>query len=264
MDLGVKDRVVVVTGASKGIGRATAMQFAREGAHLVLNARGVEGLDRVAEEARSLGGRVVAVVADLADESGAARVADGALAEFDRIDVLINNVGGGGDAKRLLKLTNDDWQQGFESNFFSAVRMTAACLPSMLDRGRGRIVHVSSTYGVEPGPLFGPYSASKAALLNYSKNVARAYSGQGILSNCVLPGVTVTERVAERAETAAEAQGATPDEVMAKMMERDPIAMGRFGEPAEVAAAIVFLASDAASWITGSALAVDGGTLRSI
>ena len=134
----------------------------------------------------------------------------------------------------------------------------------MLEQGWGRIVHLSSTYGIEPGPLFGPYSASKAALLNYSKNLSRAYSAQGVLSNCVLPGVTITEKVAERAESAAEAQGATPDAVMAKMMERDPVAIGRFGEPAEVAAAIVFLASEAASWITGAALAVDGGTLRSI
>ncbi|HEY6532462.1 MAG TPA: SDR family NAD(P)-dependent oxidoreductase [Acidimicrobiales bacterium] len=262
--MGVNDRVVVVTGASKGIGRAAALQFAQEGAHLVLNARGADDLDRVADEARGHGGRVVTAVADLADDAGAARVAEVALAEFDRIDVLVNNVGGGGDPKRILKLSASDWQDGFERNFFSSVRATAACLPSMLDQGWGRIVHVASTYGIEPGPFFGPYSAAKAALLNYSKNVARAYSAQGVLSNCVVPGVTITPRVAETAAAAAEAQDATPDEVMAKMMERDPVAIGRFGEPDEVAAAIVFLASGAASWITGAALAVDGGTLRSI
>jgi NAD(P)-dependent dehydrogenase (short-subunit alcohol dehydrogenase family) len=125
-------------------------------------------------------------------------------------------------------------------------------------------VHLSSTNGVEPGPYFGPYSAAKAALLNYSKNLARAYSAQGVLSNCVIPGITFTERVAGHAAAAAAAQQSTTDDVMAKMLERNPISIGRLGEPDEVAAAVVFLASEAASWITGAALAVDGGTLRSV
>jgi NAD(P)-dependent dehydrogenase (short-subunit alcohol dehydrogenase family) len=161
-------------------------------------------------------------------------------------------------------LTADDWQEGFELNFFSAVRATAACLPTMLECRWGRLVHIASTYGIEPGPYFGPYSAAKAALLNYSKNLSRAYSAQGVLSNCVIPGITVTEAINDTAAAAAVAQGTTADDVMAKMMEQDPVAMGRFGDPREVAAAVVFLASEAASWITGAALAVDGGTLRSI
>jgi NAD(P)-dependent dehydrogenase (short-subunit alcohol dehydrogenase family) len=134
----------------------------------------------------------------------------------------------------------------------------------MLERGWGRIVHIASTYGVEPGPYFGPYSAAKAALLNYSKNLSHAYSAQGVLSNCVIPGITITEAINDTAAAAAEAQGTTPADVMAKMMEKDPVAMGRYGDPHEVAAAVVFLASEPASWITGSTLAVDGGTLRSI
>jgi 3-oxoacyl-[acyl-carrier protein] reductase len=134
----------------------------------------------------------------------------------------------------------------------------------MLERGWGRIVHVASTYGVEPGPYFGPYSAAKAALLNYSKNLSHAYSAQGVLSNCVIPGITMTEAITDTAAAAAAAQGTTADDVMARMMEKDPVAMGRYGDPKEVAAAVVFLAGEPASWITGSALAVDGGTLRSI
>jgi 3-oxoacyl-[acyl-carrier protein] reductase len=264
MELGLRDRVAVVTGASRGIGRQIALDFAREGAHLVLNARNEAALASTANEAEAHGVRVVKVVADLLEPEAADVVAQAALAAFDRLDILVNNAGGGGDPRRMTKLTNDDWLAGFELNFFSAVRMSSACVPVMLERGWGRIVSLSSTYGVEPGPYFGPYSAAKAALMNYSKNLSRAYSAGGVLANCVIPGVTITEAINETAESAAEAQGTTAEEVMAKMMEKDPVAAGRFGTPDEVAAAVVFLASDAASWITGAALAVDGGTLRSI
>jgi NAD(P)-dependent dehydrogenase (short-subunit alcohol dehydrogenase family) len=263
MDLGLRDRVAVVTGASRGIGKQIALDFAREGAHLVLAARSVDALAATAIDAEAHGVRVVQVAADLFDPAAAPLIAERALEELGRVDVLVNNMGGSGDPIRLHKLTADDWHEGFELNFFSSVRTTAACLPTMLERGWGRIVHVASTYGVEPGPYFGPYSAAKAALLNYSKNLSRAYSAQGVLSNCVIPGVTITEAIDDTASAAAEAQGTTADAVMAKMMEKDPVAIGRFGDPHEVAAAVVFLASEHASWITGAALAVDGGTLRS-
>jgi NAD(P)-dependent dehydrogenase (short-subunit alcohol dehydrogenase family) len=264
MDLGLRDRVAIVTGASRGIGKRIALDFAREGAHVVVSARSLDALAVTALEAESHGVRAVPVAADLFDPSAAPLLAERALEELGRIDVLVNNMGGSGEPTRLHKLTDDAWQQGFELNLFSSVRTTAACLPTMLERGWGRIVHIASTYGVEPGPYFGPYSAAKAALLNYSKNLSRAYSDQGVLSNCVIPGVTITEAINDTAAAAAEAQGTTADDVMARMMEKDPVSIGRFGDPEEVAAAVVFLGSEAASWITGAALAVDGGTLRSI
>jgi 3-oxoacyl-[acyl-carrier protein] reductase len=264
MELGLYDRVAIVTGASRGIGRQIALDLAREGTHLVLNARSEAALASTAHEAEAHGVRVVKVVADLIEPDAADLVVQTAVGTFDRLDILVNNAGGGGDAKRMSKLTNDDWLAGFELNFFSCVRMSNACVPFMLEREWGRIVSISSTYGVEPGPYFGPYSAAKAALMNFSKNLSRAYSARGILANCVIPGVTITEAIVETAASAAAAQGTSSDDVMAKMMQQDPVAMGRFGTPDEVAAAVVFLASEAASWITGAALAVDGGTLRSI
>jgi 3-oxoacyl-[acyl-carrier protein] reductase len=264
MDLGLRDRVAIVTGASRGIGRQIALDFAREGTHLVLNARSEAALAATANEAEAHGVRVVQVVADLVEPDAAALVAQAAISTFDRLDILVNNAGGGGDPMRMTKLTNDDWLAGFELNFFSCVRMSSACVPFMLEREWGRIVSLSSTYGVEPGPLFGPYSAAKAALMNYSKNLSRAHSASGVLANCVIPGVTMTEAITENAESAAARQDTTADEVMAKMMAKDPVAIGRFGTPDEIAAAVVFLASEAASWITGASLAVDGGTLRSI
>jgi 3-oxoacyl-[acyl-carrier protein] reductase len=264
MELGLHDRVAIVTGSSRGIGRQIALDLAREGTHLVLNARNEATLAATANEAEAHGVRVVKVVADLVEPEAADLVAHTAVETFGRLDILVNNAGGGGDPIRLQKLTNDDWPQGFELNFFSSVRMAGACVPFMLERGWGRIVNVASTYGVEPGPYFGPYSAAKAALMNYSKNLSRAFSAQGVLANCVIPGVTITEAIAETAQAAAAAQGTTADDVMARMMQQDPVAMGRFGTPDEVAAAVMVLASDAASWITGASLAVDGGTLRSI
>ncbi len=264
MDLGLRDRVAIVTGSSRGIGRQIALDLAREGTHLVLNARNASTLETTAHECEAHGVRVVQVVADLLDPDAAPLVVERTMDELGRIDILVNNAGGGGDAIRLQKLTDDDWKLGFELNFFSCVRITTACLPVMLERGWGRIVSLSSTYGIEPGAYFGPYSAAKAALLNYSKSLSRAFSAQGVLSNCVVPGITITEAINETAAAAAAAQGTTPGDVMARMMQQDPVSMGRFGDPQEVAAAVVFLASEAASWITGAALAVDGGTLRSI
>ena len=116
--------------------------------------------------------------------------------------------------------------------------------------------------GREPDPLFAPYSAAKAALLNWSTSLSQAHAADGVLSSCVVPGITRTELVAANAEATAERTGASLDEVMAKQLARHRVAAGRFGEPEEVAAAVAFLTSDAASWITGATLEVDGGTLR--
>ncbi len=263
MDLGLTGRVAVVTGASRGIGRQIAVDLASEGCHLVLNARDEAALAHTAAAVEGHGVRAVKVVADLFDPETAAHVARRAADEFGRLDILVNNAGGG-VAGKLLEITPADWLEGFELNFFSSVRMATACVPLMLEAGWGRVVSLSSTYGVEPGPYFGPYSAAKAALMNYSKNLSRACSARGVLANCVIPGITITDTIRDTAEQAAQAGNTTPDAVMAKMMERDPVSMGRFGRPEEVSAAVVFLASEAASWITGAALAVDGGTLRSI
>jgi 3-oxoacyl-[acyl-carrier protein] reductase len=174
------------------------------------------------------------------------------------VDVLVNNAGAG-SPKRLLDLTEDDWHAAFELNFMSAVRLSLACVPAMRARGGGRIINISSRVGRQPDPYFAPYAAAKAALINFTKNLANAFSKDGILSNCIVPGLVRTEAVLDAARVSAAATGKTADEVLAETLRRRPIPAGRLGEPADVAGLVVFLASSHASWITGSTFTVDGG-----
>jgi 3-oxoacyl-[acyl-carrier protein] reductase len=261
VELGLRDRVAVVTGASRGIGRRVALDLAAEGCRLVVTARTPGLLEEVAGAARDRGAGVEVVTADLRDATAAGVIVAAATDAFGRVDILVNNAGVA-TPKRLLALSDDDWHQEFELDFFAAVRLVTACVPIMRQRSWGRVINVASTHGREPDPLFGPYSASKAALINFTKSCSHAFSAEGVLSNCVIPGVTLTELVEENAGQAATAAGITPEEVMQRMLAKNPVAMGRFGQVEEIAAAVVFLASERSSWITGASLTVDGGTLR--
>ena len=262
MDLRLRDRVAIVTGASRGIGRRIALDLAAEGCHLVLCARSEGPLSQVAAEIGAVGQQALVVPVDVTRAGAADMVVDECRTAFGRLDILVNNAGGT-TPKRIERLDENDWLDGFRLNFFAAAWLAGAAVPLLRDAGWGRIVNVASTYGREPDPTFAVYGAAKAALINLSKSFARAYSADGVLTNCVIPGVTLTELVEANAAGTAERTGATPEEVMADVMAKDPVAAGRFGRPEEVAAAVLFLVSEQAAWITGSSLAVDGGTLRS-
>jgi 3-oxoacyl-[acyl-carrier protein] reductase len=251
-------RVAVVTGASKGIGLAIARGLAAEGADLVVCARGAERLGEAAAELRGAGRQVEAVAADVATVAGAADVIRGAQARFGRIDVLVNNAGRG-TPKKMLDLTEEDWRASFELNFMSAVRLSLGCVPVMRAQGGGRIINIASRVGRQPDPYFAPYAAAKAALINFTKNLANAFSRDGVLSNCVVPGLVRTEAVEEAARRSAAATGRTVAEVFAATLAKRPIPAGRLGEPEDVAGLVVFLASPRAAWITGSTFTVDGG-----
>ncbi len=249
MDLGLSGRAAIVTGASRGIGRAVADRLAVEGCSVLAVAR-TPG-DGPGEP----------FAADVTDPAAARVIAAACFDRFGRIDIVVNNAGGA-EPVAFDQLTDDHWHRAFELNFHAAVRLAAACVPEMVAAGWGRLVHVASVSGREPDPLFAPYSAAKAALLNWSTALSQAHAAEGVLSSCVVPGITRTELVAANAEATAERTWSSLDDVMAKQLARHRVAAGRFGEPDEVAAAIAFLASDAASWITGATLEVDGGTLR--
>jgi 3-oxoacyl-[acyl-carrier protein] reductase len=194
----------------------------------------------------------------VATPAGAALVLDRARVRFGRIDVLVNNAGGG-SPKPMLELTEADWHESLELNLMSAVRLSLGCVPLMRAQGGGRIINISSRVGRQPDPLFAPYAAAKAALINFTKNLATAFSKDGILSNCVVPGLVRTDAVEAAARASAAATGKTVDEVFAATLRKRPIPVGRLGEPADVAGLVVFLAGPQASWITGSTFTVDGG-----
>ncbi|MHB8329161.1 MAG: SDR family NAD(P)-dependent oxidoreductase, partial [Acidimicrobiales bacterium] len=224
MEFGLEGRVAVVTGATRGIGRRVAIDLAAEGCRLVLCARDVERLDAVVDELHEAGTDAVAIAGDLRDSDTATEVAAQASRRFGRIDILVNNAGIG-TPKKLLELTDGDWNETFELNFFAVARLSAACVPSMLEQGWGRIVNIASVHGREPDPMFGPYSASKAALLNLTKCYGRAFSKDGVLTNCVVPGITATEMVKANTAAAAAAMAIPETEVLARTLARAPIAV---------------------------------------
>ncbi|MEX0665182.1 MAG: SDR family NAD(P)-dependent oxidoreductase [Acidimicrobiia bacterium] len=262
MDLGLDGRVALVTGGSQGIGREIALTLAGEGADIVICARRREPLEVTAADIGALGREVVAVQADVATADGARHVVDAAHERFGRVDILVNNAGKG-SPKPLLELTDDDWYASIELNLMSAVRVSVACVPGMRERGWGRIVNISSRVGREPDEFFGPYAAAKAALINFSKTQANAFSRDGVLTNCVVPGLIRGEGVQEAAERSAEVTGKTVEEVYEATLRKRPIPAGRLGEPSDISGLVALLVSERGAWITGSCFTVDGGIVRS-
>lgn len=261
MDLGLTGRVALVSGASQGIGREIALVLAAEGADIAICARRLDRLEQTAETIRALGRRVVAVPADVSTPDGPAAVLDATLATFGRVDILVNNAGKG-HPKPMLELTDEDWHASLELNLMSAVRFASGCVPVMRAQRFGRIVNIASRVGREPDPYFGSYAAAKAALINFSKNLANAFSADGVLTNCIVPGLIRGEAVEEAAQRSAAATGMSVEEVYAATLRKRPIPAGRLGEPADVAGLVAFLASDHASWITGACFDIDGGIVR--
>ncbi|MCR6487427.1 SDR family oxidoreductase [Amycolatopsis sp. OK19-0408] len=258
MDLGLQDKVAVVTGASRGIGLAVARALIAEGAHVVAGARDpgpdLDGFVRA--------GQAHTLAVDLGTADGPGRLAELALAELGRIDVLVNNVGAVTPRPNgFLLVTDDDWTRSVTLNLLSAVRATRAVLPAMVTAGRGSIVTIASVNATLPDPGVIDYSAAKAALVNFTKSVSKEFGPRGVRANAINPGPVATDLwlgaggVAETiAATTGANAGAVAEEAAAHAV------TGRFTRPEEVANLAAFLAADrVAGNITGATFALDGG-----
>jgi 3-oxoacyl-[acyl-carrier protein] reductase len=257
MDLALAGRVCVVTGSTGGIGLETARQLADEEARVVVCGRSA---DRV-EAARRAAGAELGVAVDLSRPDAPEELMGEAASALGHVDVLVNNVGAAYQAG-FEDLSDADWNEMWQLNVMSAVRAIRAVAPSMRERGAGAIVNVSSTAGKRPSTGMPNYSVTKAALLSLSRLVADLYAADGIRCNAVTPGPTATDAwlgAGGLADQQAQRTGNDRDAVLEAVAGGRPL--GRLAEPEEIAAVIVFLCSERAAYVTGSAWSVDGGTV---
>jgi NAD(P)-dependent dehydrogenase (short-subunit alcohol dehydrogenase family) len=247
VDLGLRDRLCLVTGSTGGIGLATARLLVEEGARVVTCGRG---------EAPGVG-EALHVRADLSAPGEGERV----VAEAGRLDVLVNNVGYA-EQRDFLSLADEVWDEAWQLNVMSYLRAIRAAVPGMRERGGGVIVNVSSTAGKRPSTGMPEYSVTKAAVLSLSRLVADLYADDGIRCNAIAPGPTATQAWLGEgglADQQAAKSGKSRDEVLEAVGKGRPL--GRLAEPEEIAAVIAFLCSDRASYVTGAAWSADGGTV---
>ncbi|GAA5176706.1 glucose 1-dehydrogenase [Niveibacterium umoris] len=257
MNTKLHDSVAIVTGASRGIGRAIAIGLATEGARLVLAARSRDGLEDTAAQCDC---DVRLFPADLREPDAPQRLIDFALAEFGTIDVLVNNAGATrrGD---FLELTEADWEDGFALKFFSTVRCSRAAWPHLV-RTQGAIVNIVGVGGRTGSAEFSIGGSVNAALLNLTKSLADRGLTDGVKVNAINPGSVRTERLETRIRAVASESGLSLDEAAAAMAKK--LGVARFGDPAEIAAAVTFLASPLSAYCQGTILDVDGGQTRTL
>lgn len=267
MDLKLQGKVALVTGASKGIGKGIAYALTTEGANVVISARGGAALEATAAELNAAGrGQVAAVVADVTKAADAVRLVEETVGRFGKLHVLVNNAGGIDKFVSFDELGDDNWQALFDLNILSVVRMIRAALPYMRREKWGRIINIASESGIQPDPFMPHYNATKAALINMTKSISKAFAGDGILVNAVSPALIMTPLVEGLIQHRADEERISFKQAEQLVLHefRPHIELKRPGRIDEVGNAVAYLASEAASFITGVNLRVDGGSVASI
>jgi NAD(P)-dependent dehydrogenase (short-subunit alcohol dehydrogenase family) len=257
LDLDLTGRRAIVTGASQGIGAAAVRALADQGATVAFCARGGDAVRELAAYRPASAGSIRGYVADMGDAASTSGFLDAVEADIGSADILVNNVGAS-PSRNFLYMSDDEWEQLHQLNLMSAVRCTRRCLPAMRKQKWGRVVMIATSGARYPNASLIDYAATKSAMIATGKALAGKYGADGVLVNSILPGLIHTAMWDRAAGEIAEASGTTPEEVLARNSKGVPV--GRYGTSEEVAAAIVFLCSNAASYINGVALAVDGGS----
>lgn len=261
MDLGLRGKVALVPASSQGLGKAVALAFAREGARLAICSRRLDAIEATAEEARRLGAEVLALAADLTRAEDIANLVQRTVEHFGGVDILITNAGGP-PAGRFDDFDDAAWQAGYELTLLSAIRLIRAALPSMRQRGGGAIITMTSSSIKQPISNLILSNVFRAGVAALAKTLADELAPDNIRVNNVVPGRIATERVAQLDQANAARLGVDVETVRQSMLAQIPLR--RYGEPEEFADAVVFLASERASYITGATLQVDGGMIRSL
>jgi 3-oxoacyl-[acyl-carrier protein] reductase len=262
MNLGLKDKVAIVAAASKGLGKAIALGLAEEGANVAICSRNGDSIKSTADEISTMAGSdVLPIRADVTIESDIQQLIEQTLARFSRIDILVCNAGGppGG---LFGDFSADDWRKGIELNLMSTINLCRHVVPQMKQQKWGRILTVTSVAAKQPVDGLILSNASRAGVVGFSKTLAKELAADNITVNCVCPGYTLTERVEQLGRTLADREGVAVEHIYQRWESNIP--MGRMGQPREFADLVVFLASERASYITGTTIQVDGGFVKGL
>jgi 3-oxoacyl-[acyl-carrier protein] reductase len=262
MDFGLKDRVALVVASSQGLGKAVAIALAREGAKLALCARRADVITQAAEEIRLAAGvEVLARAADVTDPDAVRRLVAETVERFGRIDICVTNAGGP-PSKTFAETTPEDWAAAVDLNLLSVVGLAREVLPVMQKQRWGRLITITSVAVKQPVEGLILSNAVRSAVSGLVKTLANEYGKHNVTVNNVCPGYTRTERLTSFAAHAAQNQGVAREEIEQRW--RGQVPLGRLGEPEEFANMVAFLASERASYITGTSIAVDGGLIKGL
>jgi len=262
MDLGIAGKVAIVAAASSGLGKATALELAHEGARVAINSRNQQELRRVADEIHSTtGAEVLAVVGDVTDEAVVRRFVAETKTSFGSVDILVANAGGP-PAGFFDDFTAEHYREAVELNLISTINLCREAVPHMRERGWGRVVAITSIAAKQPVENLILSNTARAGVLGFMKSLSQQIAADGITANTVCPGYHLTERLKSLAPLTAEKQGVAVEDVYAGWAASTP--MNRIGDPKEFAAVVAFLCSSRASYLTGAVIQVDGGAYRAL
>jgi len=265
MDLGLKDKVALILASSKGLGLACAKAFYSEGAHVIICSRSKDNIKRAKEEISKLkpsnsSNRILGIVTDLNNESEIRSLVETTLDEFKHIDILVHNAGGPPSAP-FSEISRDDWEKSINLNLVSFIHVSKLVLPIMQKQEFGRIIAITSVSVKQPLNNLILSNTTRLGVVGFAKTLSNEYAKDSILVNVVCPGPTLTNRMKELIKTQMKETGKSEQEVMNIWLENIPL--GRLGHPEDLANLVVFLASEKASYITGTVLQVDGGFVKS-